>query len=109
MTTPPHPDVRPLFPDAGETAARWSERAGLSFVNHVLVVKASLTAEHPWLTDELVDLFDAARLEAGRRSEIAALASGLDANRAPIEAASRYAHAQGITPRYATAAELFPS
>ena len=64
VTMPPHADVRPLFPDADDATTRWSKRTGLSFVNHVLVVKAELAAEHPWLTHELFDVFDAARVEA---------------------------------------------
>jgi 4,5-dihydroxyphthalate decarboxylase len=107
VSLPAHPDLRPLFPDAAHAEASWSGRTGLSPVNHVLVVKEELVLAHPWLKQELLQLFDAARQAASRQSGRTSPAFGVEANRAPIEAASRYAYAQGIVPRTYTADELF--
>src|SRR5262249_8896857 len=58
--------VRTVIPDADAVAAEWSRRSGVHPINHVVVVKDALLAEHPWLADELMRLFLAARAkEAG--------------------------------------------
>ena len=41
--------VRTVIPDADAAAAAWSRKTGVYPINHVVVVKDALLAEHPWL------------------------------------------------------------
>jgi 4,5-dihydroxyphthalate decarboxylase len=94
---------RPLVPDGERETMEWTRRTGITPINHVVVVKATVARAHPWVTGELRGLFDAARQAAGA----GAPPSGLEAHRPAIEAVARHAVAQGIAPRAFTAEELF--
>jgi 4,5-dihydroxyphthalate decarboxylase len=94
--------VRPVIPNADAAAAEWSYKAGVFPINHVVVVKDALLAEHPWLTDELMRQFAASREKSGE-----AVAYGIDAKRPAIELLMRYAAQQGLIPRAYRVEELF--
>jgi 4,5-dihydroxyphthalate decarboxylase len=94
--------VRPVIPDADAAATEWSHKTGVFPINHVVVVKDALLAEHPWLADELMRLFVASREKAGE-----AMPYGIDANRPAIELLMRYAAQQGLIPRAYRVEELF--
>jgi 4,5-dihydroxyphthalate decarboxylase len=94
--------VRPVIPNADAAAAEWSYKAGVFPINHVVVVKDALLAEHPWLTDELMRQFAASREKSGE-----AVPYGIDANRPAIELLMRYAAQQGLIPRAYRVEELF--
>ncbi len=94
--------VRPVIPNADAVAAEWSRKTGVFPINHVVVVKDALLAEHPWLADELMRLFVASRDKSGE-----AVPYGLDANRPAIELLMRYAAQQGLIPRAYRVEELF--
>jgi 4,5-dihydroxyphthalate decarboxylase len=96
------PQVRPVIPDADAVAAEWSRRTGVFPINHVVVVKTALLAEHPWLADELMRLFVASRERSGEATPY-----GIDANRPAIELLMRYASRQGLIPRAYAVDELF--
>jgi 4,5-dihydroxyphthalate decarboxylase len=95
-----HPDLRPLIPAAERAEAEWSQRTGVSPINHIVVVKEEIAAAHPWVRGELLTLFEAAKQVSGS-------AFGLEPNRAAIEAVARFAFQQQITPRLFTPGELF--
>lgn len=94
--------VRTVIPDADAAAAAWSRKTGVYPINHVVVVKDALLAEHPWLGDELMRLFHASREAAG-----GTVAYGVEANRPAIELLMRYAVEQGLIPRPYSVEELF--
>jgi len=94
--------LRTVIPDSDAVAAEWSRRTGVQPINHVVVVKDALLAEHPWLADELMRLFLAARQQAADT-----VAYGVDANRPAIDLLMRYAAQQGLIPRAYRVAELF--
>ncbi len=94
--------VRTVIPDADAVAAEWSRRTGVYPINHVVVVKDALLAEHPWLADELMRLFAASKQRAGD-----SVPYGIDANRPAIELLMRYAAEQGLIPRPYRVEELF--
>jgi 4,5-dihydroxyphthalate decarboxylase len=98
-----HPELRPLIPDAERAEAEWSHRTGVYPINHIVVVKQEIVAAHPWVTGELLALFEASAKQMGK----ARLPFGLEQNRAAIEAVARYAFDQQITPRVFTPGELF--
>ena len=62
--------VRTVIPDADAAAAAWSRRTGVYPINHVVVVKDALLAEHPWLADELMRLFVASKQLARRHCAV---------------------------------------
>jgi 4,5-dihydroxyphthalate decarboxylase len=94
--------VRTVIPDADVAATEWSRRSGVYPINHIVVVKDSLLAAHPWLADELVRLFLASRKLADHT-----VPYGIDANRPAIELLMRYAAEQGLIPRPYRIDELF--
>ena len=93
--------MRTVIPDADAAAAAWSRKTGVYPINHVVVVKDALLAEHPWLAEELMRLFIAAKEQAGGSAPY-----GIAANRPAIELLMRYAAEQGLIPR-PTRDELF--
>ena len=93
-------DVRTVIPDADAVAQAWSRKTGVYPINHVVVVKDALLAEHPWLADELMRLFVAAKGDAP-------VPYGVEANRPAIEMLMRYAGEQGLIPRPYRVEELF--
>jgi 4,5-dihydroxyphthalate decarboxylase len=94
--------VRTVIPDADVAATEWSRRSGVYPINHIVVVKDSLLAAHPWLADELMRLFLASRKLADDT-----VPYGIDANRPAIELLMRYAAEQGLIPRPYRIDELF--
>ena len=94
--------VRPVMPDADAVAAEWSRRTGVYPINHIVVVKDALLAAHPWLAEELMNLFLASRNLADDT-----VPYGIDANRPAIELLMRYAAEQGLIPSAFSVDELF--
>ena len=93
-------DGRGVIPDADTVAQAWSRRTGVLPINHVVVVKDALLAEHPWLAGELMRLFIASKGDSP-------VSYGIDANRPAIELLMRYAAEQGLIPRAYAVEELF--
>ena len=102
------PGLQPLFADAAELQAAWIARTGIQPINHVLTVTSDLDARHPWLRNELYELFTAAR-EASEAGSASAPAFGLAPNKSAVEKVAGYACQQGIIPRVYPAEELFPA
>jgi 4,5-dihydroxyphthalate decarboxylase len=94
--------VRTVIPDADAAAAAWHRKTGAYPVNHVVVVKDSFLAAHPWLAAELMRLFEASRQSAGDTVQY-----GIAANRPAIDLLLRYAAEQKLIPRAYRIDELF--
>ncbi len=92
--------VRTVIPDADTVAQEWSRKTGVYPINHVVVVKDELLAQHPWLADELMRLFIASKGDSP-------VPYGIEANRPAIELLMRYATEQGLIPRAYRVEELF--
>lgn len=107
--------VRPVIADAEAAAAGWYRQTGAYPVNHVVCVRTALLDAHPWLADELMRLFTAARDAAGEPSAEERfrpwvgepLPYGLQANRTGIELCLRYAAEQGLVPQVYPPEALF--
>ena len=99
-------NIRPVIPDAEAAAERWSRDTGIFPVNHVVSVRNDLLQQHPWLADELMRLFEAARLKSGAKGA-AALPYGLEPNRAAMQMLLDFAADQRLTPRTYRVDELF--
>jgi 4,5-dihydroxyphthalate decarboxylase len=107
--------VRPVIADP-MAAAAWFEKTGAYPVNHLLCLKTTLAEANPWLPDELMRLFIAAKAAATEPSAEARFAGivgpdplpyGLEANRTGIELCLRYAAEQGLVPRVYDTQEIF--
>ena len=108
--------VRTVIHDANQAASDWYRRTGAYPVNHVVCVKRALLDEHPWLADELMGLFVAAKQAAREPSAETRWASivgddvlpyGLAANRRGIELCVEYAAQQGLIPEPCVPETLF--
>lgn len=56
-----YPDIRTVVPDAQAWIEHWFAARQAQPINHLLVVQTPLLHQHPWLADELTDLFERAR------------------------------------------------
>jgi 4,5-dihydroxyphthalate decarboxylase len=108
--------VRPVIASPMQEAAAWFAKTGAYPVNHLLCLKTALVDANPWLTEELMALFTAAKQAATEPSAEARftpivgpdpLPYGLETNRAGIELCLRYAAEQGLVPRVYEVGEVF--
>ena len=108
--------VRPVIADPMQQAAAWFAKTGAYPVNHLLCLKTALVEANPWLPDELMRLFTAAKQAATEPTAEARLSAivgpdplpyGLERNRTGIELCLGYAAEQGLVPRVYQVAELF--
>jgi 4,5-dihydroxyphthalate decarboxylase len=97
-------NIRPVIADADAAGEQWSRKTGIYPVNHVVAVRTELLQSHPWLGEELMRMFEAARVKAGART----LPYGLEPNRAAMQMLLDFAANQGLTPRTYRVDELFP-
>ncbi|HEY4031493.1 MAG TPA: hypothetical protein VGM25_14185 [Caulobacteraceae bacterium] len=118
-------NVRPLFPDSLAEGRRYYAKTGLYPVNHVVVVRRSLLDRHPWIALNLLEAFTAAKDQARSQAEEALkpyveagdasgagmsgdpMAYGFKANRAVLEALSRYQVEQGLVAQPVDPATVF--
>jgi 4,5-dihydroxyphthalate decarboxylase len=100
--------IRPVIPDAEKTAKAWIARTGIYPINHVLTLRNALLADHPWLAQELMELFEEGRRIAVQDDgAVPPPAYGLEANRASLQRAFDFSAEQQITERAYKVDELF--
>ena len=106
---PDDPRVQPLIPDHEAAAKDWARRHHAVPINHMVVVKDSLSRSRPDLVKEIYRL-----LKEARRAGGAAPSSGPDmapygveGNRTALQAAIDYSWQQKLLPRRLTVDELF--
>lgn len=121
------PDIKPLIEDRVSVERALVDETGIYPINHTIVIKDSLIAEHPTLAASLyaafveakkpfleriaagVDLTDEEQELALRREIVGPdpLPYGIEANRPTLEAIIRQAHAQKILSRPIDVEEMF--
>lgn len=99
--------VRTVIPEAAQAAAEWIRKTGIVPINHVLSVRKHLLAEHPWLAEELMALFEEARSVAEANGAEPPPCYGLEPNRGSLELALEFSARQKLTPRVYRVDELF--
>lgn len=100
--------IRSVIPDAEAAALAWIAKSGLFPINHGLTVRQELIGAHPWLAQELMDLFSAARTVAvDADGAEAPPAYGFSENQASLQLLLDFSGQQKITPRRYGAEELF--
>lgn len=126
-----NPDVGWLYPDPTAAAQDYYRRTGIYPIMHVLGIRKTLVAQHPWLPVALYKAFDAAKNIALERladpsapktslpflEEMLAATqqligrdywrNGVPDNRATLEAFLAHHHDQGLSQRKVAVDELF--
>ena len=93
--------IRPLIPDPEAAGRRWTEKRGAIQLNHLVVVKSSVSRD---MADEVYRLLVESKRAAGNPPM---LPHGLEANRRNLEVAIECAYRQALIPRRFTVDELF--
>ncbi len=103
---PENTTVKPLIPNASEFAARWAETHGGVPINHMMVVRESITQTRPDIVREVYRLLKESAAVAPAKSP-GALRYGVEAVRKSLETIIRYSEQQDLIPRRFTVDELF--
>ena len=98
---PTDPRLKPLFPDPAAAAEEWKKKFGVIQINHMLVVKGSVSDV---LAKEFFDLFKESVKAAGNPP---GNPLGLEENRRNLEVAIDCIWRQNMLPRRPTVEELF--
>ena len=97
-----HPDLQPLFPDAGREEQGWFAKHGVVPINHMVVVKQELSEKHPDIAREVHRL-----LSASASGVAAAPRFNADEMRRSLKLIVDYVTQQGLIPRAFAVEELF--
>lgn len=98
--------LKPLIPDATQAAARWAERHGGIPINHMMVVKESITRDRPDVVGEVYRLLKESTAASPSKNS-GALRFGVEAVRKSLEAIIEYSERQRLIPRRFSVDELF--
>jgi 4,5-dihydroxyphthalate decarboxylase len=98
--------LQPLIPDAAEAAACWAEKHGGVPINHMMVIKESITQARPDVVREVYRMLKESAA-AGPSIGKAALRFGVEAVRKSLETIIQYSECQGLMPRRFSVDELF--
>jgi 4,5-dihydroxyphthalate decarboxylase len=106
---PSDPRLKPLIPDSAAAAEAWRRKNGALQINHMVVVKDSLSRSDPGAVREIYRLLAESKRAAGlpAQGELDANPFGVEANRRNLEVAIDYVHRQGLVPRRFEVDELF--
>ncbi len=98
---PKEETIKPLIPDPEAAGKRWAEQHGAIQLNHLVVVKSSVSRD---MADDVYRLLVESKKAAGNPPM---LPHGLEANRRNLEVAIDCAYRQALIPRRFTVDELF--
>jgi 4,5-dihydroxyphthalate decarboxylase len=98
--------LKPLIPDAAEGAARWARKHGGVPINHMMVIKESITQSRPDVVREVYRLLKESAA-AGPSKETHMPRFGVEAVRKPLETIIQYSESQGLIPHSFSVDELF--
>jgi 4,5-dihydroxyphthalate decarboxylase len=98
---PKDESIKPLIPDPEAAGRRWAEKHGAIQLNHLVVVKNSVSRD---MADEVYRLLLESKKAAGNPPM---LPHGLEANRRNLEVAIDCAYKQALIPRRFAVDELF--
>ena len=98
---PKDENIKPLIPDPEAAGRRWAEKHGAIQLNHLVVVKSSVSRD---MADEVYRLLVESKKAAG---DPPMLPHGLEANRRNLEVAIDCAYKQALIPRRFAVDELF--
>jgi 4,5-dihydroxyphthalate decarboxylase len=105
-----HPKVKQLIPDPAAAGRAWGAKYGALMVNHIMVVKSSLSKSDPDAVREVYRLLKESRqasTEPAPKDGIDIRPIGYSANRRNFEVAADYAWQQRIIPKQLKLEDLF--
>jgi 4,5-dihydroxyphthalate decarboxylase len=105
-----NPKLKPLIPDAAAAGKAWHAKYGALMVNHITVVKSSLSKSDPDAVREIYRLLKESRQassESPAKDGIDIRPIGYSANRRNFEVAADYASQQRIVPKALKVEDLF--
>jgi 4,5-dihydroxyphthalate decarboxylase len=107
----PDPRLKPLIPDADAVARKWAETHGGVPINHMMVVRDSISKSRPDVVKEVYRMLyesrKAAQPPAADNSLLDPLRFGIEANRRSLEIIIDYSFRQKLIPRKFSVDELF--
>jgi 4,5-dihydroxyphthalate decarboxylase len=103
----PDPRLKRLIADPDQAAREWHAKNRAIQINHMVVVRDSLSKSDPDAVREIYRLLREAKRRAPAPSGLDMTPFGLEANRRNLEVAIDYVHQQRLIPRRFTVDELF--
>jgi len=98
--------LKPLIPNAEEVATRWAEKHGGVPINHMMVIRESLTQSRPDVVREIYRLLKESAAAAPANAK-RPMRFGVAAARKSLETIIGYSEQQGLIPRRFSVDELF--
>lgn len=98
--------LQPLIPDAAQAAARWAETHGGVPINHMMVIRESITQDRPDVVRAVYRLLKESAAAANTEKK-AAPRFGVETVRKSLETIIQYAECQELIPRRFSVDELF--
>ncbi len=106
----PDPRLKPLIPDADAVAREWAQRHGGVPINHMMVVRDTISKSRPELVKETYRMLRESRRTVPPPSDGSTLDPwrfGVEANRRSLEIVIDYSFRQKLIPRKFSVDELF--
>jgi 4,5-dihydroxyphthalate decarboxylase len=106
----PDPRLAPLIPDADAVARKWAQTHGGVPVNHMMVVRDSISKSSPDVVKEIYRMLRDSRRAVGPPPDNSVLDPwrfGVEANRRSLEIIIDYSFRQKLIPRVFSVDELF--
>jgi 4,5-dihydroxyphthalate decarboxylase len=100
--------LQPLIPNASGVAASWARKHGGVPINHMMVIKESITRERPDVAREVYRLLKESAAD-GRAKYGSEPRFGVETVRKSLETIIAYSEEQGLLPRRVSVDELFDS
>ncbi len=106
---PNDPRLKSVIPDPDAAAKEWYKKHGIVPINHMVVVKSSLSQSDPGAVREVYRMLAAAKKAAGlpKPGAIDTIPFGFEAVKPALELMSSYAMEMKIIPRRYAVEELF--
>jgi len=106
---PAHPQLKSVIPDPDAAAQGWYRKYGTMPINHMVVVKNTLSQSDPGAVREVFRMLHESKKAAGlpKAGAIDTLPFGIDAVRPALDLMSAYALEMKIIPRRYSVEELF--
>lgn len=104
---PDDPRIRTLFPDPKAAADAWYAKHGVLQINHMAVVRRSLSEQHPQVVQELYRLLSESKRAEGTPAALDLNPFGFERNRRALEVVIDQVYRQGLIPRRFSVDELF--
>ena len=102
----PDAKLKPLIPDAEAAAQNWADRHGGIPINHMMVIRESITEDRPDIVREVYRMLKESGAAAHPKGS-SAPRFGVEAARKSLETIIQYSERQGLIPRRFSVDELF--